>query len=249
MLSTLAFTLDFVRRVVPHGARVLEVGAGDGELAAVMGREGWDVVALDADAAQVDAARARGVDAHLASFPSVPPALGAFDAVLFTRSLHHIHPLEATIDTAARLLRGPEGLLVAEEFALEAADAPTAGYFYATLDALALGPDARPRHHHHEAHPAPPGAGPLQRWHHEHAHAPALHSGAAMLEAAARRFTLTAPERVPYLFRSWTWALDPALPDLMARSVRLFEDEQEQISRGNIRSIGLRFTGTLSSRP
>lgn len=98
-----AETLAFVRRFVPVGARILEIGCGDGELAFHLG-----AVAIDSSADAVAAAVARGVDARVATWPCDVP--GTFDAVLFTRSLHHIAPLDEAV------ARVPAPLLLIEDF-------------------------------------------------------------------------------------------------------------------------------------
>ena len=98
-----AQTLAFVRRFVAPGARILEIGCGDGELALHLG-----AVALDSSPDAVDLARARGVDARLATWPC--DIDGPFDAVLFSRSLHHITPLDEAV---ARI---PAPLVLIEDF-------------------------------------------------------------------------------------------------------------------------------------
>ena len=88
-------------------ARVLEVGAGDGELAAVLAGAGYDVVAID-PAAAVPAVRR--VALHELD---EPPA--SFDAALAVVSLHHVEPLEESCRRLAELVR-PGGTLVIDEF-------------------------------------------------------------------------------------------------------------------------------------
>lgn len=83
------YTYEFVRAALPEGAkRVLEVGCGDGEVASLLARAGLSVVALDADEKTVALAKSRGVDARRAEWPDFSD--GSFDAVVFTRSLHHV---------------------------------------------------------------------------------------------------------------------------------------------------------------
>ena len=64
------FTLDFVRPQLPPGSiRILEVGCGDGAVAARLEQSTTAVVAIDADEDSVRAARKRGVDARRADWP------------------------------------------------------------------------------------------------------------------------------------------------------------------------------------
>src|SRR5688500_14992246 len=65
-----AYTYDFVKSAIPFaGARLLEVGCGDGRLAAWLAEDGFSVVALDEDESLCATARARGVDARAARWP------------------------------------------------------------------------------------------------------------------------------------------------------------------------------------
>src|SRR5262249_45959315 len=113
------------RGVLPgggRGLRVLEVGCGPGVLAERMIRDGVQLTAIDLSEEQVAEARARGVPAIASDFLAFQAA--PFDAVLFTRSLHHISPLETGIAKIRTLVRRG-GLLLADEFAHEEIDAVT----------------------------------------------------------------------------------------------------------------------------
>src|ERR1700716_3861905 len=117
------FTYDFIRRFLPQGRRrILEVGCGTGELAARLSEDGYAVIAIDSDLDSVVAARRLGVDARVASWPDFND--GKFDAVLFTRSLHHIHPLDESLKHAADSL-ADGGRIIAEDFAYESTDQKT----------------------------------------------------------------------------------------------------------------------------
>jgi 2-polyprenyl-3-methyl-5-hydroxy-6-metoxy-1,4-benzoquinol methylase len=85
-------TLTFVQQhLLSDSGRLLEVGCGSGELAARLHQEGHHVIALDSDAAVIEQARQLGIDARVAVWPDFEEA--SFDAILFTRSLHHITDL------------------------------------------------------------------------------------------------------------------------------------------------------------
>jgi SAM-dependent methyltransferase len=97
----------FVRAALPAPpARVLEVGAGDGELAAALAEAGYDVVAIDP---ATTSPAVRGVALHELDEPS-----GSFDAALAVVSLHHVRPLEESCRRLAELVR-PGGTLVIDE--------------------------------------------------------------------------------------------------------------------------------------
>ena len=174
--------LAFVRgNLPPPPARVLEVGAGAGELAAALAGAGYDVVAID--------------PAHAGDAPVRPVALldlaeppASFDAAVAVLSLHHVEPLEPSCAHLATLVR-PGGRLVVDEFDVVAFDERAAAWLCARR--RELGRDA----------PADPAAlvGDLR------AH---LHPIGAIRAALAPAFALGGAARGSYLHR---WDLGPEL--------------------------------------
>jgi SAM-dependent methyltransferase len=217
----------FVAASLEGAARVLEVGAGRGELARRLAADGHDVTALDlALPEQAPAAGVRWVERDFFAFDDAP-----FDAIAFTASLHHLSPLVGTLDHALSLLR-PGGVLVVDDFDLDAPDDTTASWFYETQELLAAGMlYDRTRIQGTTAEPA------LGRWRaeHEHEHGEPLHPGSAMLAEITRRFETPTVTRGPYLYRYVCAGL--ASVDL-ARHV--FEVEERRIARGSLRAVGLR---------
>lgn len=129
------YSFGFVRAALPQGARrLLEVGCGGGALAALLAAEGFEVVAVDTDPEAVAEARARGVDARLGEWPNLEA--GRFDALLFTRSLHHVRDLDASVAAAFAALR-PGGVLIVEDFAFDEADQESLAWFAALAGDLA----------------------------------------------------------------------------------------------------------------
>ena len=111
----------FVRAALPAPpARVLEVGAGDGELAPALADAGYEVVAID------PAAKGPPVRAVALHELDEPPA--SFDAALAVVSLHHVEPLEESCSRLAELVR-PGGALVIDEFDLDRFDEPAARWW------------------------------------------------------------------------------------------------------------------------
>jgi SAM-dependent methyltransferase len=104
----------FVRAALPSPpARVLEIGAGDGELAAVLIAAGYDVVAIDPAG---DGRAVRPIALHDLDEPRA-----SFDAALAVVSLHHVEPLEESCLRLAELVR-PGGALAIDEFDLDRFD-------------------------------------------------------------------------------------------------------------------------------
>jgi SAM-dependent methyltransferase len=128
------YTYDFVERFLPSECgRILEVGCGTGELAVHLSKHGHAVVAIDSDPESVAAAQQLGADARIATWPEFDE--GRFDAILFTRSLHHIHPLDESIRHAADSL-DDGGRLIIEDFAYESADEKTLRWFTSAIHFL-----------------------------------------------------------------------------------------------------------------
>jgi SAM-dependent methyltransferase len=164
--------LSFVRGALPPApARVLEVGAGAGELAAELGRHGYDVLAID-PASETPAVRP--VALHELR---EPPA--SFAAAVAVVSLHHVEPLEESCRRLAELVR-PGGVLVVDEFDVERLDEPAARWL---LD-----------HHPTHGHDREPADVVADLRHH-------LHSLARLRAALGEWFDLTEPTRGPYLYR------------------------------------------------
>ena len=96
---------------------VLEVGCGDGALAAELARSIPSVVAVDLTATMVQLARARGLDARVADVQALPFAAASFDCVVAAWMLYHAPDLGRAIAEIKRVLK-PRGRLVAATISL-----------------------------------------------------------------------------------------------------------------------------------
>ncbi len=92
----------------PPPASVLEIGAGDGELAAALAD--YDVLAIDPKPGADHVREAALLDVD-----------GTFDAAVAVVALHHVEPLEASMEHLAELLPSG-GVLVVDELDVEALD-------------------------------------------------------------------------------------------------------------------------------
>jgi SAM-dependent methyltransferase len=123
----------YVRSALPPApARVLEVGAGSGELAAELRAAGYDVVAID------PAGGDGVVPIHLHELEE-PDA--SFDAAVAVVSLHHVEPLPQSVDRLAALLP-PGARLVVDEFDVDRYDEDAVRWWLSHAD------------HEHEPDPA-----------------------------------------------------------------------------------------------
>lgn len=157
----------------PPPARVLEIGAGTGELAAELRHAGYDVLAID------PASESEGVAPVALVDLDEPP--GSFDAALAVVSLHHVEPLAESFERLALLVR-PEGRLVVDEFDVQAFDERAAAWWREQRLALGHADDHDPRSHVDDLRPE-------------------LHSIEAIRHALDPYFDLTPPMRVAYLHR------------------------------------------------
>jgi len=124
-------TLGFLISRLPVGAKVLEVGCGEGQVACELVQRGYRVTGLDSDSERIARAQAHGVRAIVASWPKFESSV-LFDGIAFTRSLHHINPLRQAIVRARELLN-PNGFLLIEDFALDDVDEATVAWFVKVL--------------------------------------------------------------------------------------------------------------------
>lgn len=238
-------TLGFLVRHLPESpSRVLEVGCGDGDLSIALAARGYDVTGLDAAlpesaiqhaaAAAAPDGRIRWVEADFLFYEDEE----SYDAVLFTRSLHHMAPVGKALTRAAGLLR-PGGRFLAEEFAFDRVNIQTARWYYdleAVLASAGLIPPPDPTLREVR--------NPLGRWRQEHTSDPPLQSGHAMLSAARDRFDLGPAEEAPYLYRTFAGRMEPG--ERSNRITReIFEIESRMIRERDIAAAGLRLAGTL----
>ncbi len=227
-------TRAFIEPLLAGRLRVLDVGCGHGELAAALARAGHEVTALDVRLPEPRPS-VSGLTFHESDFLRFEAR--PFDAILFVTSLHHIAPLGDAVEHARRLLV-PGGLLIAEEFALEAPDAATARWYFETQELLAAAgryPVSRIT--------GDSSMDPLARWAHEHEHDhEPLSEGRRMCEEVARRMAQVEAHEGPYLYRYLGAGVAERAEPSVARALadHLFESERRGIASGVLKPVGLR---------
>ena len=165
--------LAFARGVLPAPpARVLEIGAGDGELAAALREGGHEVTAIDPEAQD-----GTGVEAT-----ALIDATGAYDAAIAIVSLHHVEPLAESCARLAELIV-PGGVLAVDELDVDRYDERAIAWWLHQRRAAG-----------HEEHDHG-GDGILAGM---RAH---IHPLDAVRDALAPHFALGEPVRGPYLHR------------------------------------------------
>jgi SAM-dependent methyltransferase len=231
------FTYDFIRRFLPrHCQRILEVGCGTGELASRLLQDGCSVIAIDSDPDSVAAARRVGVDARVAAWPDFDG--GSFDAVLFTRSLHHIHPLDESVKQAADSL-ADGGHIIVEDFAYESVNEKTLDWFadaigrLKTAGLLGEGDEFLNK--------VLAKTDTLTAWRQNHEHE--LHTAGQIRAQLEERFGDVVNEEAPYYFRYLAGAI--AVPEKRDAILQALAEEEEALAaEGAIVALGRRFVAT-----
>lgn len=119
-MSQIEGPLDVIRAALGplQGVRILDIGCGDGRMAALLAAQGARVTGIDINAEQVALARARVPQAafECVAGEALGFAGGSFDGVLWMNALHHlpVGGMEASLREGARVA-GPGGALIVIE--------------------------------------------------------------------------------------------------------------------------------------
>jgi len=153
-------------------ARILEVGAGNGELARALAVAGYDVIAIDPEPT--------GANVRTAALHCLDEPAESFDAAIAIVSLHHVDPLAESCRRLAEVLV-PGGTLLVDEFDVAAFDRRAAAWWLDQRHALGAGDTGT--------------ADELVDAHRAH-----LHPLERIIEALEPHFFLGPPLRGPYLY-------------------------------------------------
>ena len=93
---------------LPPGARLIDVGCGDGfhlELLRRHGPAGWRLEGIDLDRRAVEAARGRGLDVHLGSVEDLELPPESYDMAFLIQTIEHVADPVSVLAAVGRLLR------------------------------------------------------------------------------------------------------------------------------------------------
>lgn len=167
-----------LKQLAPPPQRVLEIGCGhEGGLVDLLAGEGYDVLGVDPHAPAGERFLQRTFQEASNSLLLEP-----FDAVVASRVLHHVRPLDEGLD----LLASFAPLLLVDEFAPDRIDR-AAQDWYETQHRMLRASGA-----------APKGPSDLDEWRERH---PGLHSHVIVLAALRARYDERVLEWLPYLAR------------------------------------------------
>jgi SAM-dependent methyltransferase len=122
ILATVEFSDFVLSQLARTPSRVLEVGCGEGRLALALAAVGHDVTAIDPVAPEGPIFQRVTLEEFDAS--------ERFDAVVASRSLHHVPDLDLALEKIAQLAP----VLIVDEFAWDRLDERTATWYLAHLD-------------------------------------------------------------------------------------------------------------------
>ncbi|MBX9772362.1 MAG: class I SAM-dependent methyltransferase [Candidatus Obscuribacterales bacterium] len=223
-------TFEFVKPFAKTGASVLDVGCGTGELAELLQKGGLKVKAIDAHEQAIEKAAARGVNAECVGFLEFQ-SKEKFDLIVFSRSFHHIHPVEKTAEHAHALLKD-DGVLLLDEFGVELVDEKTACWFYG-LKSVLQSSSAEPKGHGPKLEDGLLPSNPLQNWRDHHLVKHEVADSVSMIDGLKKYFEIKVEYR-PYLY---LYFLDQVNEE---QAQRIIDWETALCESGSISRVGMR---------
>lgn len=215
---------------------IVEVGAGDGVMAERLRNDGFNIVAIDSSEATAAAAREQGRDVIHADWRSWDGGGHApFAAVVFTRSLHHIDPIDHAMDQIVKL--APGGLVVADEHGYELLDAAGAQMLFDAWSLVAAAGMSDKD--------AVAVADPVFAWEHRMEVEHEITPSHRLLSAIGEIADIEQQGNGRFVSRMLTHALDPTHP--RAADVRdlVIAIEDSRIAAGLLPAAGLRFVARV----
>jgi SAM-dependent methyltransferase len=116
-------SIDTVYRFLPPvwpGARLLDIGFGDGAFLELAALSGWQTAGVDPDPVVIESARQRGLNVRQGGVEAFSDEAEGFDVITMSHVIEHVHDPELALTEAIRLLR-PNGKLFLDTPNIEAA--------------------------------------------------------------------------------------------------------------------------------
>ena len=229
-------TADFLSTRLAAGTSVLEIGCGEGHVAAELERRGIRVTGIDTDQGAVDAARSLGVVAVKGNWPDVDAE--SADAIAFTRSLHHIHQLKTGIEKASAIVPNG-GKVFLEDFAFNITDRKTMDWFLELIHRPEVNSRliSKPVEFVTRMLSA---KDPMKEWQSDQHHD--LHSAGQMFNAISEYFEITETDKAPYFYR-YLVPVFPETSDSAAIVRDVLAEEKRLGAEGEIVLVGRRLVG------
>ncbi|MBX9937941.1 MAG: class I SAM-dependent methyltransferase [Candidatus Obscuribacterales bacterium] len=246
-------TSDFAAQHLKPKAAILDVGAGSGQIAKNLYQKGFQVTALDRKLGN----EVKGLKFIEGDFLETSELKEEkFDALLFSRVMHHLVPLRQTSARARSLLK-EKGKIIIEDFSYERVDERTCAWLFplaallydryqindrhawlcSSRGGLSLFDADSPEDYVRQA---------LEVWrrHHEEKHhiAPFEHIKSVLDDD----YVVEMEARVPYLFR-YLCDLLPDTTDGGIEAAKLAHWEAALAESGAIAPVGVRIVATLKS--
>ena len=241
-----SLTADFVASEISSpNLDILDVGCGDGLIAADLLARGFKVTAIDSNFEAVERARKNGVPALHKRLDEHAAKSGAkYDCIFVSRALHHLPPPAEAVAQLASLLKD-DGKLLIEDFAYERATPRACNWLFEKAAACPENSMATGREPGHGRHTwlrqKPENADDAKRifsqFYQGHKH---ILTGEAMQEVLAIKFSDNIPEEgKSYLFR-YICDFLPATTAGADEAAAIWAEETALMAAGLLPAIGFR---------
>ena len=230
-------TADFVATQLKTGASILDVGSGTGCVAKPLLNKGFNVLAIDGNVNAVAEASENGVETKLIDFLEFSHS-EQFDCLLFSRSLHHIHPPQKAIEKSLELLKDG-GKIILDDFAIERIETREALFYYGVkslvLADLEAGESRGPKLENGQI---PQDLLADLRSHHEQH---GVLRSTEFMPLLKEKFVTLLELDLPYLYRYFQEDISEK------QSERLYEWERRLCTANQLNQVGIRFVGVKKS--
>lgn len=100
------YTTQFIQENLPSwNKHILDVGCGEGLLSIELAEKGAKVLGIDPNFSAIETAKNNGANVLAKDIFDFKAETETYDAILFSRSLHHIFPIEKALNKCYHLLK------------------------------------------------------------------------------------------------------------------------------------------------